>query len=163
MEPDWVLPLCQRLPSPWSELHNDYIIFYRIHFQSLADLSTPVKSHRIPGTTISGLIHVLEIHYYFLSDIFSFRQLCSTQWNTKNSWLQGSDFSWALSTCGNILLHFTVSYITVAYSYNSPCLRSKVKDTRQLVSRWMSLNTWNPPWPPSGWLVIFLVYLRCKE
>jgi hypothetical protein len=79
MEPDWVLPLCQRLPSPWSELHNDYIIFYRIHFQSLADLSTPVKSHRIPGTTISGLIHVLEIHYYFLSDIFSFRQLCSTQ------------------------------------------------------------------------------------
>ena len=49
---------------------------------------------------------MLEIHYYFLSDIFSFRQLCSTQWNTKNSWLKGSDFSQALSTCGNILLHF---------------------------------------------------------
>jgi hypothetical protein len=50
IEPDWVLTLCQRLPSPWSKLNNDYIIFYRIHFQSLADLSTPVKSNRIPGT-----------------------------------------------------------------------------------------------------------------
>jgi hypothetical protein len=37
MEPDLVLSLCQRLPSPWRKLHNDYIIFYRIHFQSLAD------------------------------------------------------------------------------------------------------------------------------
>jgi hypothetical protein len=32
MEPNWVLPLCQRLSSPWGRLHNDYIIFYRIHF-----------------------------------------------------------------------------------------------------------------------------------
>jgi hypothetical protein len=32
MELDWVLPICQRLPSPWSKLHNDYRIFYRIFF-----------------------------------------------------------------------------------------------------------------------------------